>query len=102
MPTCRRLLTQGTFMAAGAYTRDSGIDAIESGHADLVAFGRTFLANPDLCRRFELNAPLNPYNRDTFYTSDQVITSTVLCLACQVGLQGDFCCGLESCCQGSV
>jgi hypothetical protein len=63
---------QGTFMAAGAYKRDSGIEAIESGHADLIAYGRIFLSNPDLIRRFELDAPLNPYNRDTFYTGDQV------------------------------
>ena len=31
---------QGAFMAAGGYTREAGIKAIESGHADLVAYGR--------------------------------------------------------------
>ena len=43
---------------------------------DLVAFGRFFLANPDLPKRFKLDAPLNKYNRDTFYTSDPVIGYT--------------------------
>jgi 12-oxophytodienoic acid reductase len=42
----------------------------------LVAFGRLFLANPDLPKRFLLNAPLNKYNRFTFYTQDSVIGYT--------------------------
>ncbi|EIE21116.1 FMN-linked oxidoreductase [Coccomyxa subellipsoidea C-169] len=65
---------KGAFMAAGGFTRDLGIQAIESGHADLVAYGRAFLANPDLPLRFALpDVPLNPYNRGTFYTPDQVV-----------------------------
>ncbi|BDA45039.1 12-oxophytodienoate reductase 1 [Coccomyxa sp. Obi] len=65
---------KGCFMAAGGYDREAGIKAIESGHADLVAYGRIFLANPDLPLRYALSdAPLNPYDRDTFYTSDQVV-----------------------------
>lgn len=63
---------QGTFMAAGGFTKESAIEAIEDGHADLIAFGRDFIANPDLPLRFALDAPLNMYNRDTFYTTDQV------------------------------
>ena len=39
-----------------------------SGHCDLVAFGRLFLSNPDFVRRMELDAPLNKYDRSTFYT----------------------------------
>ena len=46
------------------------------GCADLVAYGRIFLANPDLPKRFELDAPLNKYNRDTFYISDPVVGYT--------------------------
>jgi len=34
------------------------------------------LANPDLPRRFELHAPLNKYNRETFYTHDPVVGYT--------------------------
>lgn len=44
--------------------------------ADLVAYGRLFLANPDLPTRFELDASLNKYNRETFYTSDPVVGYT--------------------------
>ncbi|KAI3698732.1 hypothetical protein L2E82_42511 [Cichorium intybus] len=66
----------GTFMAAGGYEREDGNDAIAQGTADLVAYGRLFLANPDLPKRFELDAPLNKYIRDTFYTEDPVIGYT--------------------------
>ncbi len=63
---------QGTFMTAGGYTRERGIEAIRDGSADLVAYGRLFLANPDLPERFALDAPLNAYDRSTFYSSDPV------------------------------
>ena len=67
---------KGTFIVAGAYTREDGSRAVADGYADLVAYGRLFLANPDLPRRFELDAPLNKYDRKTFYTSDPVIGYT--------------------------
>ncbi|XP_074588137.1 putative 12-oxophytodienoate reductase 11 [Curcuma longa] len=67
---------KGTFIVVGGYDREEGNDAISSGYADLVAYGRIFLANPDLPRRFELNAPLNKYNRETFYISDPVVGYT--------------------------
>ncbi|KAF2296964.1 hypothetical protein GH714_013714 [Hevea brasiliensis] len=67
---------KGTFLAAGGYDREDGNKAIAENRADLVVYGRLFLANPDLPRRFELNAPLNKYNRDTFYISDPVIGYT--------------------------
>ncbi|OMO85680.1 hypothetical protein CCACVL1_10055 [Corchorus capsularis] len=67
---------KGTFMAAGGYTRDDGNKAVAENNADLVVYGRLFLANPDLPRRFELNAPLNKYDRNTFYTPDPVIGYT--------------------------
>jgi N-ethylmaleimide reductase len=44
--------------------------AVSNGHADLVAFGRLFIANPDLVERFRLNAPLNEPDRATFYGGD--------------------------------
>ena len=40
---------------------------IERGGADAVAFGRLFIANPDLPERFAQDAPLNAYDRPTFY-----------------------------------
>ncbi|KAL3697111.1 hypothetical protein R1sor_011187 [Riccia sorocarpa] len=66
----------GTFIAAGGFTRESGIEAVATGRADLIAYGRIFISNPDLTRRFELNAPLNRYNRDTFYIPDPVLGYT--------------------------
>jgi len=57
----------GTFMAAGGFDREDGIKAIAENRADLIAYGRWFLANPDLPKRFALNAPLNKYHRQTFY-----------------------------------
>ncbi|KAJ4828185.1 putative 12-oxophytodienoate reductase 11 [Turnera subulata] len=66
----------GTFIVAGGYGREDGNKAVEENHADLVAYGRHFLANPDLPKRFELNAPINKCDRATFYTSDPVIGYT--------------------------
>lgn len=66
----------GTFIAAGGYGKDDGNNAVAENRADLVAYGRLFLANPDLPRRFKLGAPLNKYDRNTFYTSDPVIGYT--------------------------
>ncbi|KAJ6763527.1 12-OXOPHYTODIENOATE REDUCTASE 11-RELATED [Salix purpurea] len=65
-----------TFMVAGGYDRNDGNKAIEENRGDLVAYGRLFLANPDLPRRFELDAPLNDYHRETFYTHDPVVGYT--------------------------
>ncbi|MGD7340737.1 hypothetical protein ACQCRO_27945 [Ralstonia pseudosolanacearum] len=59
-----------TFIAVGGYDREEGNKAIETGYADLIAYGRFFIANPDLPKRFELNAPLNKYDRSTFYLPD--------------------------------
>ncbi|XP_066376203.1 12-oxophytodienoate reductase 1-like [Miscanthus floridulus] len=66
----------GTFIAAGGYDREEGNKVVAEGYADLVAYGRLFLANPDLPKRFELNAPLNKYDRSTFYTQDPVVGYT--------------------------
>ncbi|KAM0897501.1 hypothetical protein ACQ4PT_022527 [Festuca glaucescens] len=67
---------KGTFIANGGYDREEGDKAIASEYANLVSFGRLFLANPDLPKRLELNAPLNKYNRMTFYISDPVVSYT--------------------------
>ncbi|PUZ63594.1 hypothetical protein GQ55_3G080600 [Panicum hallii var. hallii] len=68
---------RGTFIASGGYDRAEGNKVVDEGYTDLVSFGRLFLANPDLPRRFELpDAPLNKYDRATFYTSDPVVGYT--------------------------
>lgn len=58
---------KGPIIAAGGFNKDSAEAILQAGHADLVAFGRHFIANPDLPERFRLNLPLNQYDRDTFY-----------------------------------
>lgn len=49
----------GVIIGAGAYTADKADRLIKDGLVDAVAFGRSFMANPDLVERFERNAPLN-------------------------------------------
>ncbi|KAL6645972.1 hypothetical protein ACP70R_017580 [Stipagrostis hirtigluma subsp. patula] len=67
---------QGTFMCSGGYTRELGVEAVESGDADLVSYGRLFISNPDLVERLRRDAPLNRYVRKTFYTPDPVVGYT--------------------------
>jgi len=57
----------GTVVAASGYDAESGAREIEAGRADLVAYGRAFLANPDLPLRFARGAELNEPDPDTFY-----------------------------------
>lgn len=65
-----RPIYHGTIITAGGYGFESGNAAIASGNADLVAFGRLYIANPDLVERFAANAPLNKPDRNTFYGGD--------------------------------
>ena len=67
---------QGTFMCSGGFTRESGMQAVAEGDADLVSYGRLFISNPDLVLRLKVNAPLNRYIRKTFYTQDPVVGYT--------------------------
>ncbi|KAI3499205.1 hypothetical protein L1887_34998 [Cichorium endivia] len=71
-----RKVFKGTFISAGGYDMEDGNSAVAENRTDLVAYGRLFLANPDLPKRFELKAPLNKYDRETLYTSDPVIGYT--------------------------
>ncbi|OHC65112.1 MAG: alkene reductase [Rhodocyclales bacterium GWA2_65_19] len=57
-------LYSGVWMVNNGYSRDMAVEAVSSGHADLVSFGRAIIANPDLPRRFRENAPLNPLFED--------------------------------------
>jgi N-ethylmaleimide reductase len=58
---------RGTLMIAGGFDRHSAEAWLDQGKADLIAFGRKFLANPDLPERFRLRAPLNPDDPSTYY-----------------------------------
>jgi 2,4-dienoyl-CoA reductase-like NADH-dependent reductase (Old Yellow Enzyme family) len=57
----------GPYFFNEGFTPESGEQAIHDGRADAVAFGRQFIANPDLPRRFALGAPLNTPDPETFY-----------------------------------
>jgi N-ethylmaleimide reductase len=62
-----RPLFSGPLLSAAAYTSDSAALAIEQKHADAIAFGRLFIANPDLVERIRGGHPLNRHDRSTFY-----------------------------------
>lgn len=66
-----RSVYRGIIIAAGGHDRESGEAAIANGEADLIAYGRLYISNPDLAERFAQNAPLNPYDRSTFYGGDE-------------------------------
>jgi len=57
----------GPLIVAGGFNLESAQAAIASGEADAVAFGRLFIANPDLPERLRQGTPLNPHDRSTFY-----------------------------------
>lgn len=61
---------RGAYIANNGYDRDLAIAAIESGQADAVAFGRAFIANPDLLDRLQRGGPYNEPDRTTFYGPD--------------------------------
>ncbi|MGE0024108.1 MAG: alkene reductase [Hyphomicrobium sp.] len=65
-----RKLFKGAYLANNGYDRAEAIRAVESGAADLIAFGRPFIANPDLVERLKANAPLNVPDQATFYGGD--------------------------------
>lgn len=62
-----RPLSKSPYIINGGYDKATGNAALEAGLADAVAYGVPFLANPDLPKRFELDAPLNAVDFDTFY-----------------------------------
>lgn len=65
-----RRLFKGVYMANNGYTRDLAIEAVAAGRADLVAFGRPFIANPDLVARLRVDAPLAQDDKATWYGGD--------------------------------
>jgi N-ethylmaleimide reductase len=67
-----RKVFQGKIIAAGGFEPDTAESAIEHGVADAVAFGRYFVANPDLPLRIKEGLALTQYDRNTFYTFDSV------------------------------
>ena len=60
----------GVYIANQGFTKESAEAAIEAGKADAVAFGKSYIANPDLAKRFVTGAALNEPLPETFYGSD--------------------------------
>jgi N-ethylmaleimide reductase len=63
-----RAAFQGLFILAGGFDRAGAETALRAGQADLIAFARPFLANPDLVQRMRVDAALNTADMATFYT----------------------------------
>lgn len=62
-----RKIFKGKLISAGGYSRETAEEALQANVADGIAFGRLYIANPDLDVRFAQNAQLNRYDRSTFY-----------------------------------
>jgi N-ethylmaleimide reductase len=58
---------QGPLIAAGGFEANTAEATVSKGDADLIAFGRHFIANPHLPKRIKLGLPFNRYDRSTFY-----------------------------------
>lgn len=63
-----RVAFPGLFILAGGFDQASAESALKAGHANLIAFARPFIANPDLVERMQAKAVLNPVDMATFYT----------------------------------
>lgn len=68
----RQILQKGgvKFLTAGNFNRENALPKLESDSADIIIFGRWFIANPDLPRRLADGLELNKYDRNTFYGAD--------------------------------
>ncbi len=66
-----RPLWKGPLITAGNYTPETGEKAVEQGIADMVAFGRLYISNPDLPERIALKASMNEPDTTTFYAGGE-------------------------------
>jgi N-ethylmaleimide reductase len=66
-----RKLFNGAYITNLGYDKARGNAAIASGHADCVAYGVPFIANPDLVERYRIDAPLNQADQNTFYGGNE-------------------------------
>jgi len=65
----RKIWGDRPYIAAGGFDRASAISTVEK-HGGLIAFGRHFIANPDLPLRLKEGIELTPYNTATFYSPE--------------------------------
>lgn len=66
-----RTIYEGTIITCGGYTKETGNRALTQDKADLVAYAQLFLSNPDLPKRFAVDASLNDPNPDTYYGGEE-------------------------------
>jgi len=66
-----RDLFDGPYMANNGYDQERAEVAIANGDADMVSFGKLYIANPDLVERFRQTASLNQWDESTFYGGDE-------------------------------
>ncbi len=64
-----RPLYKGTLVINNGFDRETGNRVLDDGLADLVAFGKPYISNPDLAERFAEKAPTAPWDETTFYTA---------------------------------
>ncbi|HXZ08470.1 MAG TPA: alkene reductase [Paraburkholderia sp.] len=62
----------GPYIANEKFTKESAEHVLDAGEADAVAWGQLFIANPDLPRRFEIDAALNQPNPETYYARGEL------------------------------
>lgn len=62
---------KGAYIAVGGYTAELGEKVLEAKEADLIAFGRPFISNPDLVEKLKTGAVLTDPDMSTFYTSGE-------------------------------
>lgn len=67
-----KALFKGTIIVAGNYTKERATKIIEAGLADMVAFGRLYISNPDLPERFKKNLEIEPYNQMYFFGGNEI------------------------------
>lgn len=63
-----RPIYKGNIIINGGFDQEKGNKVIEEGNADMVAYGKPYVSNPDLVKRFEQDVPLTDWDKDTFYT----------------------------------
>jgi len=70
----------GVYIGNNGYTLERAQQALQAGHVDMVAFGRPYIANPDLVRRFRKGAPLNAVIQDSVYAKGALGYTDYPCL----------------------
>jgi N-ethylmaleimide reductase len=69
--TYYRKIYKGTLMTNGGFDAASGNSIIKDGHADLVAYGKPFISNPDLVNKYKKGVAITPLDPETFYTQGE-------------------------------